>query len=108
MLRPLDWLVLLLAFASANCLPLADADAEVEAVNLGTAHEALYGLCLKAELGPLQWARMVSCSSRMTGVNTWAELDRFTDVAFLGCRLFRSDRALCGSGGVLSTFWVEV
>ena len=72
---------LLLAFASAKPV-MADADALVEAVNLGTAHEALYGLCIKGNRAIAAGQNGLVLESTDRG-ETWAELDRFTDVAFL-------------------------
>ena len=72
-----------LGLISLSIVPvLAGTDAEVEAVNLGTAHEALYGLCLRDSRAVAVGQHGLVLESSDSG-DTWTELDRFTDAALL-------------------------
>ena len=84
-----------LTFASSAPV-LAGADAGVKVVNLGTAHEALYGLCLSDSRAVAVGQHGLVLESSDSG-DTWTELDRFT-ACVTGCRLQWDRRAVCRSG----------
>ena len=88
-----------LTFASSAPV-LAGADAGVKVVNLGTAHEALYGLCLRDSRAVAVGQHGLVLESSDSG-DTWTELDRFTDVALLDVDCSGTAELYVGQGGEL-------
>jgi photosystem II stability/assembly factor-like uncharacterized protein len=86
---------------SASIAPvLAGTDAEVKPVNLGTAHEALYGLCLRDSRAVAVGQHGLVLESTDSG-DTWTELDRFTEVALLDVDCGAITELYVGQGGEL-------
>ena len=90
---------LCLTFASSAPV-LAGADAGVKVVNLGTAHEALYGLCLRDSRAVAVGQHGLVLESSDSG-DTWTELDRFTDAALLDVDCGETAELYVGQGGEL-------
>ena len=90
---------LCLTFASSAPV-LAGADAEVKVVSLGTAHEALYGLCMRDSRAVAVGQHGLVLESSDSG-DTWTELDRFTDAALLDVDCGGTTELYVGQGGEL-------
>ena len=98
MLRPIFGCICLISVSIAPVL--AGTDAEVKAVNLGTAHEALYGLCLRDSRAVAVGQHGLVLESNDSG-DTWTELDRFTDAALLDVDCGGTAELYVGQGGEL-------
>lgn len=72
--------------------------AEVDPVNRGTAHEALYGLCLSGDRAIAVGQAGLILESGDRG-NTWVELDRFTESAVLDVDCGLDIELYVGQGG---------